>query len=215
MATALRFVRRQHKAENATTFYFEPETPLAYQAGQYLNYTPPHPNPDNRGVTRSFTLSSFPEEPLLSLTTRLSTPRSTALAGLEPDAVLEANGPFGSFVCRQTDLPLAFIAGGIGVTPFRSILGNLAARRTRASVHGYLAYLDLAAPVRWLLVSSHRLLQRGVGPYSMVTLQAMAEKDLSEACTEELLTFLARNEHRLLNLTFQTLAARAKTADPL
>src|SRR5260221_11289747 len=103
MATALRFVRRQHKAENATTFYFEPETPLAYQAGQYLNYTPPHPNPDNRGVTRSFTLSSFPEEPLLSLTTRLSTPRSTALAGLEPDAVLEANGPFGSFVCRQTD----------------------------------------------------------------------------------------------------------------
>src|SRR5262249_3273208 len=77
MATRLRFVRRQHEAENATTFYFEPDSPLAYTAGQYLNYTLPHPNPDNRGTRRSFTLSSFPEEPLLSLTTRLSTPRSS------------------------------------------------------------------------------------------------------------------------------------------
>jgi ferredoxin-NADP reductase len=89
-------VRRRHEAENATTFYFEPDSPLAYTAGQYLNYTLPHPNPDDRGTRRSFTLSSFPEEPLLSLTTRLSTPRSsfkTALSELEPGAELETNGP--------------------------------------------------------------------------------------------------------------------------
>jgi ferredoxin-NADP reductase len=137
MATRLRFVRRQHEAENATTFYFEPDSPLAYTAGQYLNYTLPHPNPDNRGTRRSFTLSSFPEEPLLSLTTRLSTPRSSfkaALSELEPGAELEANGPHGRFVSPQPVRPLALIAGGIGVTPFRSILGDLAARRIRANI---------------------------------------------------------------------------------
>jgi ferredoxin-NADP reductase len=137
MPTTLHFVRRQHEAENATTFYFRPETPLGYEAGQYLRYTLPHSDPDDRGIVRSFTLSSFPEEPLLSLTTRLSTPPSSfkaALAALEPGAALEANGPFGRFVYTPTDLLLAFIAGGIGVTPFRSILGDLAARGTHARV---------------------------------------------------------------------------------
>jgi len=47
---------------NATTFYFRPETPLEYQAAQYLRYTLRHFNPDDRGSVRSFTLSSFPED---------------------------------------------------------------------------------------------------------------------------------------------------------
>jgi ferredoxin-NADP reductase len=67
----------------------------------------------------------------------MSTPPSTykaALAALEPGAALEANGPFVRFVYTPTDLLLAFIAGGIGVTPYRSILGDLAARGAHARV---------------------------------------------------------------------------------
>ena len=37
--TRLTFVRRQHEAENATTFCFQPRIPLKYRAGQYLRYT--------------------------------------------------------------------------------------------------------------------------------------------------------------------------------
>jgi glycine betaine catabolism B len=134
---AVRFVRQRHEAENATPFFFQPESPLRYRAGQYLRYRLPHQGADERGVSRFFTLSSFPEEPLLSLTTRLSTPPSTfkhALARLEPGAVLEASGPFGRFVYTQTDRPVVFIAGGIGITPCRSILGDLASKRTRARI---------------------------------------------------------------------------------
>jgi glycine betaine catabolism B len=130
-------VRRQHEAENVTSFFFRPEPPLRYQAGQYLRYTLPHPHADARGITRSFTLASYPAEPLLRLTTRLSTPPSTfkqALAGLEPGAGLEASGPFGRFVYAPTALPLVFIAGGIGITPFRSILGELASSRERPTI---------------------------------------------------------------------------------
>jgi ferredoxin-NADP reductase len=136
-AITLRFVHRQHEAENATSSFFEPESPLVYQAGQYLRYTLRHADPDDRGVSRSFTIASSPQEPLLRLTTRLSTPPSTfkrALAQLEPGAILEASGPFGRFVHSQTDTPAVFIAGGIGITPFRSILGDLASRKVHTNI---------------------------------------------------------------------------------
>lgn len=35
-------------------------------------------------------------------------------------------GPFGSLACIRTDLPAVFIAGGIGITPFMSILRQAA-----------------------------------------------------------------------------------------
>jgi ferredoxin-NADP reductase len=135
--TNVRFVGQQHEAENASSFYLEPDHPFAYQAGQYLRLTLRHAEPDTRGETRSFTLSSFPHEPLLAITTRLSSPSSTfksALARLPTGELLEASGPFGRFVYTPTDLTTVFIAGGIGITPFRSILGDLAERQVNANV---------------------------------------------------------------------------------
>jgi glycine betaine catabolism B len=135
--STVHFVQKQHEAENATSFLFAPERPISYQAGQYLRYTLQHPDADSRGVVRSFTIASFPAEPTLRITTRLSTPPSTfklALMGLEPGAVLEASGPYGRFVHTETDRPAVFIAGGIGITPFRSILGDLASRKVRAPI---------------------------------------------------------------------------------
>ena len=135
--TALRLVHKQHEAENATSFLFEPDADIEYQAGQYLRYTLHHVNPDNRGVARSFTIASFPAEPTIRVTTRLSKPSSSfkdALSMLEVGATVEANGPFGRFVYSETDTPAVFIAGGIGITPFRSIIGDLASRKVRASV---------------------------------------------------------------------------------
>jgi ferredoxin-NADP reductase len=137
VSVKLRFVGRQHEAENVSSFFFEPERPFVYQAGQYLRITLPHSNPDKRGVARTFTLSSYPQEPLLTITTRLSTPSSSfkaAIARLPSGEMLEASGPFGKFVYTQTDVPTVFIAGGIGITPFRSILGDLAARHVNACV---------------------------------------------------------------------------------
>jgi ferredoxin-NADP reductase len=136
MTLHLRFVRQQHEAENAVSFFFQPESSLQFRAGQYLRYTLPHADPDNRGVTRNFSIASSPEEPLIRLTTRLSTPGSSfkqALGGLQPGLVVEASGPFGNFVYADSDLSPVFIAGGIGITPVRSILGDLARRTPRVS----------------------------------------------------------------------------------
>jgi ferredoxin-NADP reductase len=134
MTLILRFVHQQHEAENATSFFFQPDSPLTFRAGQYLRYALPHADPDTRGISRSFSIASSPDEPLLRLTTRLSTPPSTfkaALARLQPGAIVDASGPFGNFVYSESDVPVVFIAGGIGITPMRSILGDLASRKLR------------------------------------------------------------------------------------
>jgi len=135
--TAVRLVQLQHEAENAASFLFEPDAPISYDAGQYLRYTLPHANPDNRGVARSFTIASFPGEPTIRLTTRLSEPPSSfkrTLAHLQPGAIVQTSGPFGRFVYGEPDSPAVFIAGGIGITPFRSIIGDLAFRKIHASI---------------------------------------------------------------------------------
>ncbi len=134
MTIPLRFVHQQHEAENATSYLFQPESPLSFRAGQYLRYTLPHAAPDTRGISRSFSIASSPDEPFLRLTTRLSAPPSTfkaALARLQPGAIVDASGPLGNFVYSESDVPVVFIAGGIGITPMRSILGDLASRKVR------------------------------------------------------------------------------------
>jgi ferredoxin-NADP reductase len=118
------------------TFFFQPEVALDFQAGQYLSYTLPHANPDTRGVSRAFTIASAPAEPLLRLTTRVSSQPSTfkqALLGLTPGAALEVSGPHGQFVYPQTNTPVVLNAGGIGITPFRSMLADLAASHVQAA----------------------------------------------------------------------------------
>jgi ferredoxin-NADP reductase len=137
MDLTLRLLDQHHEAENVTSFRFEPEPPLSYQAGQYLRYTLPHPAPDSRGTTRNFTMASAPSEPFIMLATRLSSPGSTfkqALARLERGAAVTVSGPLGRFSYTEYDTPAVFIAGGIGVTPFRSMLVELAAQQRNAQV---------------------------------------------------------------------------------
>ncbi len=109
-----------------TTFFFRPERPFRYVAGQFIEITLPHASPDNRGIKRWFTLSSAPGHELISITTRHSDPSSTFkqnLWQLEPGDAIEFSEPMGDFVLpKDTSVPLVFVAGGIGVTPFHSIV---------------------------------------------------------------------------------------------
>lgn len=128
----LTLTARRREGASVESFEFQPEDPLANQAGQYLRYTLNHRDPDDRGITRFFTIASAPSESIIMLTARFSTPGSSfkrALTQLEQGAVMEAAGPYGHFLFSNYETPAVFIAGGIGITPFRSILVDLAARR--------------------------------------------------------------------------------------
>lgn len=133
------FESARPEAEHITTFFFRPEAALRYTAGQFIELSLPHANPDNRGLKRWFTLSSSPTDDLLSITTRLNPQRSssfkTALQALKKGDVLHMSDAMGDFVLpKMIQTPLIFVAGGIGLTPFHSICSWLAATQEKRPI---------------------------------------------------------------------------------
>jgi ferredoxin-NADP reductase len=122
------FVRSQPEADNIRTFYFKPERPVHYTAGQYTELHIPDKHHDQRGTKRWFTLSSSPTDEFLTITTKYagddkSSSFKKALFKLRPETELHIADPMGDFVLpKLIQTPLVFVAGGIGITPFHSIL---------------------------------------------------------------------------------------------
>ena len=97
-----------------------------FQAGQYFwveLIDPPYT--DEKGSRRHISVVTSPtERGVLGLCTRLrDSAFKRSLATLEVGAEVEVEEPKGSFVLpEETDLPYVFVAGGIGITVFRSML---------------------------------------------------------------------------------------------
>lgn len=110
-------------------FVFTPDHPMKYTPGQYMEWTLPHHHPDARGTRRYFTLASSPTEDTLRLGVRFSEKGSSyknLLHQLDANTPVLAGQLAGDFVMpKNPQQPLAFIAGGIGVTPFRSMVKYL------------------------------------------------------------------------------------------
>lgn len=115
------------EASNIKSFWFKPERPMDYTAGQYTELYLPHTNPDKRGEKRWFTLSSAPGHDLISITTKYagdeqSSTFKNTLFSLEPGAPVQLAEAMGDFVMpKDVSIPLVFVAGGIGLTPFHSM----------------------------------------------------------------------------------------------
>lgn len=119
----LKLISKHSEAGNAKTFVFEPEKPLKWQAGQFMHYgLPKHANV-NDTMQRFFTISSAPHTGTPQITTRVTKSAfKQALDTLKIGDNIEATPPEGDFVWEQSERPIVFIAGGIGVTPFHSII---------------------------------------------------------------------------------------------
>ncbi len=120
-------------------FAFTPDVPARFEPGQYFEWTLPHANPDSRGNRRTFTVASSPAEPHVHLGVRIPAQKAssfkTALGGLSVGDHLAGSNVLGDFILpKDTDVPLAWIAGGIGVTPFRSMAQDMVDTRTTRNV---------------------------------------------------------------------------------
>lgn len=120
-----RLVLKEPMAKNIYSYWFESAKKFSFQPGQFLEWTLPHAKADTRGIRRWFTIAASPTEDKIMLTTKLSDKSSTfksALNSLEPGAEISISDPDGEFVLPADQTKkLAFIAGGIGITPFRSM----------------------------------------------------------------------------------------------
>lgn len=130
--TTMAFVDMREIEDGVHVFAFAPAKPLAFVAGQHGIFR-------IAGVTgrRSFSLASAPEDPRVVIATRLQS-RSDfklALAALRPGDPVTLNGPILNFTLRDTPDDVVFLAQGIGITPFRSILRHIAAADVPKRTH--------------------------------------------------------------------------------
>ena len=97
---------------------------LNYTAGQFAYFDIGGVNNDPKGPVRHFTIASSPTEDFIMINTRIrDTPYKKRLSSLEQGIKVKVRGPEGKFVLH-TDYskPAVFLSGGIGVTPFRSMI---------------------------------------------------------------------------------------------
>lgn len=115
----------QPLSENISSFFFAPESEFTYTAGQFIELTLSNTDLKGKAGKRWFTLSSSPTEPLLTITTRhfsKSSDFKRALFSLKPGDTVDISQPMGDFVLpKDKQTPLVFVAGGIGITPMRSM----------------------------------------------------------------------------------------------
>jgi glycine betaine catabolism B len=97
---------------------------LDHTAGQFAFFDIGEVYNDPKGPIRHFTISSSPTENFIMFSTRIrDSPYKKRLLTLEKDAKVKVRGPEGQFVLHQDyTKPAIFLSGGIGVTPFRSMV---------------------------------------------------------------------------------------------
>lgn len=160
----VRLVRRELVAEETMAFYFSKPSDYEYQPGQSLQMTLiDPPKTDNKGHTREFTIASAPHEAELMVATRM---RDSAFKDVLKDAPLgtavrisEADGEL--ILHRDTSRPAVLVAGGIGITPFLSIVRHAARESLQHSI--YLFYSNWRPELAAFLPELEDLQQSSAG----------------------------------------------------
>lgn len=113
-------------ATDTYEFSFPKNNYFSYKPGQYMEWTLPHRDTDSRGNRRYFTLASSPTEDTVKLGIKFYPEPSSfknKLLALKSGEIVTASQCAGDFILpKDTKKKLVFIAGGIGVTPFRSMI---------------------------------------------------------------------------------------------
>jgi ferredoxin-NADP reductase len=125
-------VSRQEVAEGTIAFRFEKPASWTFKAGQCLDITLlDPPETDAEGNTRTFSIASAPQEDTLMVATRArDTAFKRVLNAMPPGSAVKIEGPSGSLTLHNNVKRTAvFLAGGIGITPFRSMVFRAAQER--------------------------------------------------------------------------------------
>jgi ferredoxin-NADP reductase len=136
-----KLMSRHEVADRTTAFRFEKPLGWTFKAGQFLDMTLPDPSEtDAEGNKRGFSIASGPHEETIMVATRIrDTAFKRVLKTMPLGKAVKIEGPFGDLTLQNNSARAAvFLAGGIGITPFRSIVHRAA--KEKLPHHIYLFY---------------------------------------------------------------------------
>ena len=135
----LKLIKKIKEADSIKTFVFEKPNDFTFFPGQFTYLTLPKLIfPDERGPVRVFTISSSPTEKKLTITTKIRKDSGfkRTLDKIKIGETLELKKPAGNFVIyKKSKKTYIFLAGGIGITPFRSIIKYHQDKKTENRIH--------------------------------------------------------------------------------
>ncbi len=119
-------------------FVFARPPKFSFAPGQYMEWTMGLKDADSRGNRRYFTLASSPTENTIRLGVKFyerSSAYKQEMLAMNTGAEVIAGHLAGDFVLpADPTQPCVFIAGGIGITPFRSMLQYLLDKREKRPI---------------------------------------------------------------------------------
>lgn len=122
----LPLIKKEKIADGVYSFYFDrSHQSLAFLPGQYIRMVLSIANPDERGNSRLFTIASSPlENEFIMITTKIiQSTFKKRLAEVKVGEEVQFLGPMGGFILREEEKnSRVFLAGGIGLTPFHSMI---------------------------------------------------------------------------------------------
>lgn len=134
----LKLKNKFQETDDICNFYFPRPKNFVFVPGQYMEWTLPNVKFDARGNRRYFTIASSPTEDVVQLGVRFENNGSQfkkSLDGLTDKTPIIATGLSGDFTLpADKTKKLVFIAGGIGVTPYRSIIKYLIDKNERRDI---------------------------------------------------------------------------------
>lgn len=125
----LRLKEKIQYGTDIISFNFFLDKKLAFVPGQFMEWTLPHDHPDSRGNRRFLTIASSPTEETMQLGVKFYPDGSSfkkALLSLDANTKIVGSQMAGDFTLpKNPEEKCVFIAGGIGITPFRSMIKYL------------------------------------------------------------------------------------------
>lgn len=142
----LKLIEVNEIADTIFEYRFKPLVPINFYPGQYLEVTLPMKKMDQRGNRRTFTISSSPTEKDITFGIKQEEQMSAfkeSLLKLDKGSVISANNLAGDLLLPENlKTKLVFIAGGIGITPFRSMLKHMIDNNQHRNIYLFYAVND-------------------------------------------------------------------------